>query len=111
MTGLEIVKQAYGLLGDKKRLAKAGGCERGLAAVNQVYSELWHREHRSRFQPLDTLRDTLLLTSHFLPAMAYGTAMLLSVDGDADVHARFVTLYRRAACHTGGAVLERRNRL
>ncbi len=109
MTGLDILKQAYSLLGDDKGVANADGDERGLAAVNQIYSELWHREHRTRFQPLEHLRRSLLLTCQFLPAMTYGTAMLLCVDGEAVLHDRLLTLYRRAACRTGGAAIERRN--
>lgn len=103
MTGLMILKQAYSLIGDDKRLATADGDEQGLAAVNQIYSELWHREHRTRFQPLDVLQQPLLLTCRFLPAMAYGTAMLLCVgDEQTTMHDRFLALYRRAASHTGG---------
>ncbi len=103
MTGLMILRQAYSMLGDDKRLATADGDEQGLAAVNQIYSELWHREHRTRFEPLEVLQQPLLLTCRFLPAMAYGTAMLLCV-GDAQTvrHDRFLLLYQRAASRTGG---------
>jgi hypothetical protein len=98
-----ILKQAYSLIGADKRLATADGDELGLAAVNQIYSELWHREHRTRFQPLDVLQQPLLLTCRFLPAMAYGTAMLLCVGEESStMHDRFLSLYRRAATHTGG---------
>lgn len=108
MTGVMILKQAYGLLGDEKRAATVDADESGLAMVNQIYGELWHREHRTRFQPLDVLQQPLLLSYRFMPAMAYGTAMLLSVGGDAqDVYDRFLTLYQRAASHTGGIFGER----
>ena len=103
MTGLMILRQAYSLLGDEKRLATADADEQGLAMVNQIYSELWHREHRIRFQPLEALQQPLLLTCRFLPAMAYGTAMLLCVGEEQTVtHDRFLTLYQRAASRTGG---------
>ena len=103
-----ILKQAYSLLGDDKRLATVDGDEHGLATVNQIYSELWHREHRTRFQPLDVLQQPILLTCRFLPAMAYGTAMLLCVgDEEATRHDRLLALYRRAASHTGGLMSSR----
>ena len=103
MTGMMILKQAYSLLRDDKRLAAIDSDEQGLAMVNQIYSEVWHREHRTRFQPLDVLQQPLLLSCRFLPAMAYGTAMLLCVgDEQAAMHDRFLTLYRRALSHTGG---------
>lgn len=103
MTGLMILRQAYSLLGDEKRLATADADETGLATVNQIYSELWHREHRTRFEPLEALQQPLLLSCRFLPAMAYGTAMLLCVGDEQTVtHDRFLTLYQRAASRTGG---------
>lgn len=112
MTGLMILKQAYSLIGDDKRLATADGDEQGLATVNQIYSELWHREHRTRFQTLEALQQPILLSWRFLPAMAYGTAMLLCVgDEDAAMHDRFLTLYRCAASHTGGFVQRREDTL
>ncbi len=111
MTGLGILKQAYGLLGDEKRLATADGDEVGLAMVNQIYSELWHREHRTRFQPLAAPQQPLLLSCGFMPAMAYGTAMLLSVGGEPTVYDRFRSLYRRAATQTGGVYAGRRDAL
>lgn len=103
MTGLMILKQAISLMGDDSRFATVDGDEMGLAMVNQIYSEVWHREHRTRFQPLDVLQQPLLLTYRFLPAMTYGTAMLLCVGDEQEaMHNRFQTLYRRALSHTGG---------
>lgn len=110
MTGLMILKQAYGLLGDEKQLATADADDTGLAFVNQIYSELWHREHRTRFQPLEALQQPLLLSCRFMPAMAYGTAMLLCVGEEGSgPYNRFLTLYQRAASHTGGVYEERGN--
>ena len=112
MTGLMILRQAYSLLGDEKGLANVDADEQGLASVNQIYSELWHREHRTRFQPLEALQQPLLLTCRYLPAMAYGTAMLLCVAQEQSVaHDRLRTLYQRAASHTGGFVQGRRDSL
>ncbi len=108
LTGWQILRQAYGLLGDKKHTAKPDKDGRGLAAVNQIYGELWHREHRTRFQPLSALDESLQMTGRFMPALAYGAAMLLCVDGDVTVHNRMCALYRRAAGCTGGIAVERR---
>lgn len=101
MTGLSILRQAYSLLEKPENAANADGDEYGLLAVNQIYSELWHREHHAPFQPLEHLRQSVALSWRFLPAMAYGIAMLLSLNAG-DNYTRYQELYRRAARHTGG---------
>ncbi len=101
MTGLSILKQAYSLLEKPENMATADGDECGLLAVNQIYSELWHREHRTAFQPLDTLYQPVVLSWRFLPAMAYGVAMLLCLNSGEN-YTRYQQLYRCAAQHTGG---------
>ena len=101
MTGLTILRQAYSLLEKPENAAAADGDEYGLLAVNQIYSELWHREHRTRFEPLANLRQAVALSWRFLPAMTSGTAMLLSLNAGEN-YTRYQELYRRAASHTGG---------
>ena len=103
MTGLSILKQAYSLMEQPQRLAQADGDENGLIAVNQIYGELWHREHRCRFQPLEDLRQRLELSWQFLPAMTYGTAMLLCLNGDGN-YSRYQDQYQRAARVAGGVL-------
>ena len=108
MTRVMILKQACGLLGDEKRAATADADDAGLAMVNQIYGELWSREHRTAFTPLDALQQPLLLPCRFMPALAYGTAMLLCADGEAQaLHDRFLSLYHRAASHAGGSFAKR----
>ncbi len=102
MTGAAILRQAYALLEEKERQATSQGEEQGLMVVNQIYSELWNREHRCAFVPLEHLRQGLHLSWRCMPAMAYGTAMLLSLNGEGEGYERFQRLYERAAAHTGG---------
>lgn len=109
MTGLAILRQALALLEEDKRLAIAGEDEAGLLAVNQIYSELCYREHRSDFQPLDRLQQSLQLSWRCLPAMAYGTAMLLCLNDERREYTRYQRLYERAAAHTGGPYSPRRD--
>lgn len=109
MTGLAIVRQAYHLMEEPKKAATAG--EQELVAVNQIYSELWCREHLSAFQPLDSLQRPLLLSWRCLPAMTYGTAMLLCLNNGEKPYEKYRTLYERAAAHTGGPYARRRDRL
>lgn len=103
MTGLSILEQAYQLLEAPEKAANAEEDETGLMAVNQIYGELWHREHRERFRPLTALRQVVSMSWRFLPAMTYGTAMLLCLnDEKGGSYTRLQGLYERAAIHAGG---------
>ena len=103
MTGLSILRHAYGLMEQPHRLAGTDGNESGLLAVNQIYAELWPREHRDDFRPLEHLRQTVQLSYRFLPAMTYGVATLLCLSEERDQpYERFLDLYLRALTHTGG---------
>ena len=108
MTGMSLLRQVYSLLEQPELLADEAGCENGLLAVNQIYSELWHREHREDFVPLDNLGQRLALSGRCLPAMTYGTAMLLCLGNEEGAHYdRYLELYRRAASLTGGMPMQR----
>ena len=110
MTGLSILRHAYGLLEQPHRLAGTDGNESGLLAVNQIYGELWHREHTEPFQPLEHLRQTVRLSWRCLPAMTYGVATLLCLNGEQDQpYERLLDLYLRALTHTGGTPRKRLN--
>lgn len=104
MTGLSILQQAYSLLNAPEKKANADGDEAGLVAVNQIYGELWHRAHPQVFTPLDAPYQPLDLPWRFFPAMVYGVAMLLCLDGEENTpYSRFQLLYEQAKSHTGAA--------
>ena len=103
MTGLSILRHAYGLLEQPHRLTADDGNESGLLAVNQIYCDLWQREQTGAFQPLEHLRQEVQLSWRCLPAMAYGVATLLCLNGDDNSpYERCLDLYLRALTHTGG---------
>lgn len=103
MTGLSVLRHAYALMEQPHRLAGTDGNESGLLAVNQIYCDLWHREHTTDFQPLEHLRQKLDLPWHCLPAMTYGVATLLCLNGaDDQPYERCLDLYMRALTHVGG---------
>ena len=108
MTGLSILRHAYALMEQPHRLAGSDGNESGLLAVNQIYCELWYREHAGTFEPLEHLRQSLKLSWRFLPAMTYGVATLLCLNGESQTpYERYLDLYLRALTHTGGALRQR----
>ena len=108
MTGLSILRHAYALMEQPHRLAGTDGNESGLLAVNEIYCDLWRREHTEEFQPLEHLRQPLKLSWRCLPAMTYGVASLLCLCDDADLpYERFLDLYLRALTHTGGVPFRR----
>ena len=108
MLGLSILKQAYSLLDEPDKKANADGDEIGLVAVNQIYGELWHRFHDTPFLPLEHLRQKVDLHWRCMPAMAYGTAMLLCLNGEKETaYTRYQALYERAASHIGALPYKR----
>ena len=108
MTGMSILRQVYSLLEQPERLADELGGEGGLLAVNQIYGELWHREHPEDFVPLENLGQRLALSGCCLPALTYGVAMLLCLNSETDTpYDRYLELYQRAATHTGGCARRR----
>lgn len=110
MTGLSILRQAYSLMEQPGRLTAQDGNESGLLAVNQIYGELWQREHTTPFEPLEHLRQALQLSWRCMPAMTYGTAALLCLNsGEERPYDRYLELYMRAAAHTGSVPRPRRD--
>lgn len=103
MTGLSVLRQVYGLMEQPERLAADDGNESALAALNQIYGDLWCREHTETFEPLPHLWQEVALSWRCLPALIYGTAALLCVRGDEPLaYDRFLELYMRALSHIGG---------
>ena len=110
MTGLSILRHVYGIMDQPHRLAGTDGNESGLLAVNQIYAELWPREHCDEFQPLGHLRQRVQLSWRCLPAMTYGVATLLCLSEEkSQPYERFLDLYLRALTHTGGLPRRRVN--
>lgn len=108
MTGLSVLRQVYGLMEQPERLSVEDGNETALAAVNQIYADLWAREHTEDFEPLPHLWQEVALSWRCLPALIYGTAALLCLRMEsAPAYDRFLELYMRALSHTGGAPLRR----
>ena len=103
MTGLSVLRQVYGLMEQPERLTAEDGNESALAALNQIYADLWAREHTDAFEPLPHLWQEVALSWRCLPALIYGTAALLCLCYDAaPSYDRFLELYMRALSHTGG---------
>ena len=115
-TGQEVLEQALRLLNYTDIYGQLDGQQhselykRGLAAVNQIYGDLWFTGRKEPFLPLTSLRETLSLSARQLhDVMPYGVAMLLALsEGDGDNQLLYAGLYnrKRAAC---GAAMRRRN--
>ena len=112
MTGLSVLRHAYGLLEQPGRLTADDGNESGLMAVNQIYGDLWRREHTEAFVPLEHLRQPLNLSWRCLPALTYGTAALLCLNSGEEGHYdRYLDLYLRALPRMVGKSYRREERL
>jgi hypothetical protein len=97
MTGLSVLRHVYSLMEQPGRLTTAEGTESGLLALNQIYSDLWQREHSEDFVPLEHLRQELQLSWRCLPALTYGVAALLCLNGvEEKPYDRYLELYMRA---------------
>ena len=115
-TGQDVLEQALRLLNYTDIYGQLDGQQhteldkRGLAAVNQIYGDLWFTGRKEPFLPLTSLRETLSLSARQLhDVMPYGVAMLLALsEGDGDNQLLYAGLYnrKRAAC---GAAMRRRN--
>lgn len=115
-TGQEVLEQALRLLNYTDIYGQLDGQQhaelykRGLAAVNQIYSDLWFTGRREPFLPLVTLQEPLSLSVRQLhDVMPYGVAMLLALsEGDGDNQLLYTQLYNRKR-HACGAATRRRN--
>lgn len=102
-TGEEILLQALQLLGYAEDWGgpdapgRAARLRRGLAAVNQAYSDLWHIEAEGEFQPLADLAEAVALSARGArDILPYGTAMFLAqAEGDGDNQALYAGLYNQ----------------
>ncbi len=102
-SGRDILKQALLLLNytdiyeqldtdDEAVIAK-----RGLAAVNQIYGDLWYTGRKDPFLPLIDLDEPVLLKDRQAKdVMPFGVAMLLAMsEGDGDNQQVYATVYNR----------------
>jgi hypothetical protein len=71
--------------------------KRGLAAVNQIYSDLWFSSQTDPFFPLISLKESILLPARqVVDVMPFGVAMLLALsEGDGDNQQLYAALYNR----------------
>ena len=70
---------------------------RGLAAVNQIYGDLWYTGRNDPFLPLVSLEEPLLLQDRQTKdVMPFGVAMLLAMsEGDGDNQQMYAAMYNR----------------
>lgn len=70
---------------------------RGLAAVNQIYGDLWYTGREDPFLQLTSLDEPVLLNDRQTKdVMPYGVAMLLAMsEGDGDNQQLYATMYNR----------------
>lgn len=102
-SGQDVLEQALRLLNYTDVYGQLDGQQhmelykRGLAAVNQIYSDLWHTGNSGPFIPLFSLKEAVALsTRQVADVMPYGVAMLLALsEGDGDNQRLYAELYNR----------------
>lgn len=107
MTGQDVLEQALQLLhytdrkGQPENQFRPDTERQGLAAVNQVYADLWFVEKPEAFRPLDRLADAVLLSDKGCEALPLGVAMWIAqAEGDAPQQAALAAAYsqKRGQC-------------
>lgn len=99
MTGLNMFDRVMLLLGYSGANGEISGKDelltRGLAAINQIYSDLLYIGGSDDFSPLLTINDEINLPPRALyDVMPYGVAMFLAAaEGDGDNQQIFSSLY------------------
>lgn len=102
-SGQDVLEQALRLLNYTDIYGQVDGQQhmelykRGLAAVNQIYCDLWHTGNDKPFLPLFSLKEPILLPARQLAdVMPYGVAMLLALsEGDGDNQQLYAAIYNR----------------
>ncbi len=102
-SGQDVLEQALRLLNYTDIYGQVDGQQhmelykRGLAAVNQIYSDLWFSSQKDPFFPLLSLKEPLLLPARqVVDVMPFGVAMLLALsEGDGDNQQLYAALYNR----------------
>ncbi len=101
--GQDVLEQALRLLNYTDSYEALDGeqdtdlYKRGLAAVNQIYCDLWYTGKTEPFFPLNSLGEPVLLSARQVQdVMPFGVAMLLAMsEGDGDNQQLYATLYNR----------------
>lgn len=102
-SGQDVLEQALRLLNYTDIYGQPDGQQhtelykRGLAAVNQIYSDLWFTGKDTPFLPLCSLGEPLLLPARQIQdVMPYGVAMVLALsEGDGDNQQLYAAIYNR----------------
>ena len=62
--------------------------------VNDVYADLWRKEHDTSFKPLETPDDSIDLSDTALSVMVYGVAAFIAQsENDGDQQQWWMTVY------------------
>lgn len=117
MTGQEVLEQALQLLhytdgdGQPESQFRADTERQGLAAVNQVYADVWFVEKQEAFTPLLRLTDPLALSDRGCrEVMPLGVAMWLAqAEGDAAQQAVLAEAYSQKRSQCGAPDRRRRD--
>lgn len=94
MTGNDIYSMAMNRLGysETPRLRS-----HALAAINQVYADLWYSVSKEKFLPLKGLNEAIMLPERILyDIMPSGVAAFLSQsESDGDAQQLWISIYNR----------------
>ena len=100
MTGRDIVKRALIRLGyttdnGNESLTKRI-MSRALETVNDVYADLWDKEHTEDFEPSNSLDDEIKLSNKAAAVMIYGVAAFIAQsEDDGDQNQLWMSMYNR----------------
>lgn len=101
MTGQQMFDKAMTLLGYTGTHGEIVGKDelltRGLAFINQIYSDLHYASDTTDFVALNNINDEINLSARVLnDVMPYGVAMFLAqAEGDGDNQQMFSVLYNQ----------------
>lgn len=107
MTGQEVLEQALQLLhytdkqGQPENQFRQDTDRQGLAAVNQVYADLWLIEKQEVFRPLVRLQEEITLSAKGCETLPLGVAMWIAqAEGDTPQQTVLAEVYsqKRSQC-------------
>lgn len=100
MTGNDIVKRALTRLGYTSVNGNEALTRRVLNSatdtVNDIYADLWDKEHTEDFEPLNRLNDEIKLSNKALAVMVYGVAAFIAQsENDGDQNQLWIAMYNK----------------